>query len=101
MRDSRRKPVSAEEEALFKNALKDARPLKKRPRAAAPPHPRVRIFVPLPHYPREPTYTEDKAPAIGGHAAAHYGAGGSNPMRGSICTGSPMTAPIARCCVVS
>jgi DNA-nicking Smr family endonuclease len=79
MRDSRRKPVSAEEEALFKNALKDARPLKKRPRAAAPSHPRVRIFVPLPHYPREPTYTEEKAPAIGGHAEAHLRRGRIEP----------------------
>jgi DNA-nicking Smr family endonuclease len=79
MRESRRKPVSAEDEALFKSALKDTKPLKKRVLAPAPPHPRVRIFVPLPHYPREPGYTEEKAPAIAGHDEAHLRRGRIEP----------------------
>ena len=79
MRESRRKPVSAEDQALFKNALKGAKPLKQRQVAAPPPNPRLRIFVPLPHYSREPAYTEQKAPAIGGHAQAHLRRGQIEP----------------------
>ena len=75
----RKKTVSAEEEALFHDALRDARPLKARQkRTAAPPRP-PRIFVPLPHFPSAPAYSERPAPPIGGHADAHLRRGRIEP----------------------
>ena len=77
--NTRRKTVSAEEEALFRAALKDARPLKKRPKPAREPTKQVRIVVPGPHFPREPAYNETAAPHIGGHADAHLRRGRLEP----------------------
>lgn len=74
----RRKAISSEDEALFRIALKDARPLKNRARVAAEPK-HVRIFVPLPRFPSEPLYNERPAPAIGGHADAHLRRGRIDP----------------------
>jgi DNA-nicking Smr family endonuclease len=75
----RGKRASAEEEALFRSALKDARPIKKRTKVA--PHaPRLaRIIVAHHHYPAEPRFHEDAAPAIGGHTEAHLRRGRLDP----------------------
>jgi hypothetical protein len=75
----RKRAVSEEDEALFRTALKDAKPLKKRHRISAEPSKPPRIFVPLPHFPSEPAYSERPAPLIGGHADAHLRRGRLDP----------------------
>jgi DNA-nicking Smr family endonuclease len=75
----RKKTISEEDAALFHTALKDAKPLKKRHRNSAQPPKPPRIFVPLPHFPGEPAYSEHPAPAIGGHADAHLRRGRLDP----------------------
>ena len=75
----RKKKISDEDTALFHAALSDAKPLKKRHRVSAEPSKPPRIFVPLPHYPAEPAYSERPAPPIGGHADAHLRRGRLDP----------------------
>ena len=75
----RGKAISAEEEALFRAALKDAKPLKKRERTAPEPPKRARIFVPSSRFASEPAYNERPAPSIGGHADAHLRRGRLEP----------------------
>jgi DNA-nicking Smr family endonuclease len=75
----RKKAVSEEDAALFRTALKDVRPLKKRHRISAEPSKPSRIFLPLPHFPSEPVYSERPAPSIGGHADAHLRRGRLDP----------------------
>jgi len=75
----RGKPVSSADEALFHEALKDAKPLKKRHKPVLQPAQRVRVFVPLPRFPSEPAYNEQPAAAIGGHADAHLRRGRLEP----------------------
>jgi DNA-nicking Smr family endonuclease len=81
---SRRKPISAEEEALFRLALQDVLPLKGRPRPAAESRPR-RVLPPPAALlrdlalVREPAYNEQPAPGIGGHADAHLRRGRIEP----------------------
>jgi DNA-nicking Smr family endonuclease len=79
MSPRKKKTISDEDAALFHTALKDAKPLKKRHRMSAEPSKPPRIFVPLPHYPAEPTYSERPAPFIGGHADAHLRRGRLDP----------------------
>jgi DNA-nicking Smr family endonuclease len=75
----RKKAVSEEDAVLFRAALKDVRPLKKRHRITAEPFKPSRIFLPLPHFPSEPAYSERPAPSIGGHADAHLRRGRLDP----------------------
>lgn len=75
----RGKAVTAEEDALFRSALKDAKPIRRRERAALDPPKRVTVHVPHPHLPAQPTYNETPAPAIGGHADAHLRRGRLEP----------------------
>ena len=75
----RKKAVSDEDAALFQRAVKDAKPLKKRQRVPAEPTKPPRIFVPPPHFPSEPTYGEQTAPSISGHADAHLRRGRLDP----------------------
>ena len=77
--NSRRKPVSAEDELLFRSAVKDAQPLKKRQKTALHARQWKEGFIPLPHYRSEPAYNERRAPAIGGHADAHLRRGRLDP----------------------
>jgi DNA-nicking Smr family endonuclease len=76
---SRGKPVSSEDDALFRTALSDTKPIKKRERHPpdAPKHPR--IVAPVPRLPNEPVYNDVPAPAIGGHADAHLRRGRLEP----------------------
>jgi DNA-nicking Smr family endonuclease len=76
---SRKKAVSDEDTALFRGAVKDAKPLKTRHRVSAEPSRPPRIFLKLPHFPSEPAYSEDPAPSIGGHADAHLRRGRLDP----------------------
>ena len=75
----RRKVVSEADAALFHTALKDTKPLKKRHHITAEPSKPSRIFLPLPHFPSEPAYSERPAPSIGGHANAHLRRGRLDP----------------------
>lgn len=75
----RSKGVSAEEEALFRSALKDAKPVRKRERPPIDPPKRVVVHVPHPHYPSHPPYNEQPAPPIGGHAEGHLRRGRIEP----------------------
>jgi DNA-nicking Smr family endonuclease len=75
----RGKAVTAEDEALFRSALKDAKPIRKRERAAPEAAKGVSVHVPRPHFPAEPAYNETPAPAIGGHADAHLRRGRLEP----------------------
>lgn len=75
----RKKPVSTEEELLFRSVLKDAQPLKKRRKMAVQPRPPKEIFVPLPRFGSEPVYNEQVARAIGGHAGSHLRRGRLEP----------------------
>ena len=75
----RKKVVSYEDAALFRTALKDAKPLKRHHRISAEPSKPPGIFVPLPHFPSEPAYSERPAPSIGGHADAHLRRGRLDP----------------------
>ena len=64
---------------MFRAALKDARPLKKRTKVA-PEVPRAtRIVVAHHHFPPEPRFHEHPAPAIGGHTEAHLRRGRLEP----------------------
>jgi DNA-nicking Smr family endonuclease len=75
----RKKTVSAEEESLFRSALKDAEPLKKLRKMVVQPRRPKEIFVPLPRFRSEPLYNERIAPAIGGHADSHLRRGRLEP----------------------
>ena len=76
---SRGKQASAEEEAFFRTALRDAKPLGKRPRIIADPPRHARMVVAHHHFPAEPRFNEDPAPTIGGHAEAHLRRGRIEP----------------------
>ncbi len=71
--------VSADEEALFHSALKDAKPIRKRERPVREPPKRIRVTATLPHYPADPAFNEMAAPVIGGHAQAHLRRGRLEP----------------------
>jgi DNA-nicking Smr family endonuclease len=73
------KAVTADEEALFRSALKDARPIRKRERAPVEAPKRAAAHVPRPHFPAQPAYNERPAPPIGGHADAHLRRGRLEP----------------------
>ena len=75
----RGRTISTEDEALFHDAFKDAKPLKKRsrPPAAAPKSPR--LVAPSPRFANTPAYNEQPAPNIGGHADAHLRRGRLEP----------------------
>jgi DNA-nicking Smr family endonuclease len=75
----RGKIISAEDEALFRTALKDAKPLKVRPKIAKAPSKTRRAVVDSPRFAAEPAYNEQPAPAIGGHADAHLRRGRLEP----------------------
>jgi DNA-nicking Smr family endonuclease len=75
----RGKAVTAEEEALFRSALKDAKPIRKRERAATEAPKRASIRAPHPHFPAQPAYNERPAPPIGGHPDAHLRRGRLEP----------------------
>jgi len=75
----RGKAVTADEDALFRSALKDVKPIRKRERAAAEPPKRIAVHVPQPHFAPQPTYNETLPPAIGGHADAHLRRGRLEP----------------------
>jgi len=75
----RGKAVTAEEEALFRSALKDAKPIRKRERAPAELPKRAALRVSHPHFPAQPSYNEKTAPPIGGHADAHLRRGRLEP----------------------
>ncbi len=74
------KSISLEEETLFREALKDVRPLRKRrathPRLAPPPK-----MIPPAHTVASaaPGYNDKSAPTIGGHADAHLRRGRLDP----------------------
>jgi DNA-nicking Smr family endonuclease len=78
-RKPRGKAISAEEEALFRAALADAKPLKKRSRTLHEPPKRARIIAPSQRFANAPSYNEQPAPAIGGHADAHLRRGRLEP----------------------
>ncbi|HXJ02062.1 MAG TPA: Smr/MutS family protein [Micropepsaceae bacterium] len=75
----RGKAISPEEEALFHDTLKDAKPIRKRERPAAEAPKRVRVIAPAHRFPSEPVYNEQPAPTIGGHADAHLRRGRLEP----------------------
>lgn len=75
----RGKAVTAEEEALFRSALKDAKPIRKRERATAELPKRAVLRVSHTHFPAQPSYNEKTAPPIGGHADAHLRRGRLEP----------------------
>jgi DNA-nicking Smr family endonuclease len=75
----RGKIISAEDEALFRTALKDAKPLKVRPKIAKASSKTRRVVVDSPRFAVEPAYNEQPAPAIGGHADAHLRRGRLEP----------------------
>jgi DNA-nicking Smr family endonuclease len=75
----RGKAVTAEEEALFRSALKDVKPIPKRERAAPELPKRPGIRVSHPHFPAQPAYNEQPAASIGGHADAHLRRGRLEP----------------------
>jgi DNA-nicking Smr family endonuclease len=75
----RKKNASPEDEALFHATLKDARPLKMRPKVM-PDVPRPsRVIVAQHQFPVEPQFQEEPAPGIGGHAEAHLRRGRLEP----------------------
>ncbi|HEX3485633.1 MAG TPA: Smr/MutS family protein [Micropepsaceae bacterium] len=76
---SRGKPVSSEDDALFRTALSDTKPIKKRERHPPDPPKRARIVAPVPRILNEPVYNDTPAPAIGGHADAHLRRGRLEP----------------------
>ena len=75
----RGKAVTADEEALFRSALKDAKPIRKRERVATESPKRGMVRVAHPHFPAQPAYNEQPAPPIGGHANAHLRRGRLEP----------------------
>jgi len=75
----RGKPGADEDEAFFRSALKDAKPIRKRALAPVEPVKRSPVPVRQPHFPPQPSYNETPAPAIGGHADAHLRRGRLEP----------------------
>jgi DNA-nicking Smr family endonuclease len=75
----RGKAVTADEEALFRSALSDAKPIPRRPVAALEPVKRPAVRIRQAHLPIQPSYNEKAAPAIGGHADAHLRRGRLEP----------------------
>jgi DNA-nicking Smr family endonuclease len=78
-RRGRGRGTSEDEHALFRQALKDARPLKRRRERLAPHTKPVKLVVPLPHYSARPEPNERPAPPIGGHAEARLRRGRLEP----------------------
>jgi len=76
----RKKTVPEEDAALFRTALKDVKLLKRRHRIPAEPSKPPLVFLPLPHFPSEPAYSERPAPSIGGHPDAHLRRGRLDPQ---------------------
>jgi DNA-nicking Smr family endonuclease len=64
-----RRGPSAEEHALFQNAVKDAKPLAKRERVTHMPKPNI-PFLPPYRTPQIPVFPEAPAAPIGGHVEA-------------------------------
>jgi len=75
-----RRDITDDEEALFREMLKDAQPLA---RKLAPPPKRSRVaFEPLAsaaQRPKPPVFADAKAPIIGGHREAHMRRGRLEP----------------------
>lgn len=78
-----RKRTSPEDIALFRDALKDTKPLKRRRAPEAAPAHAVRAEPPKPvravRAPLPPVRDEDTAPAIGGHRESHLRRGRLEP----------------------
>ena len=70
--------ISTEERELFHSALKDVRPLRRKPQRLLPDKP-VKGSVPQPHFPRAPAHGGDPAPLIGGHQDVHLRRGRHEP----------------------
>src|SRR6266850_6827007 len=74
---SPRRGISDEEHALFRSALKDAKPLAKRARVLIVP-PKTQRLAPAPQI-EPPDYLDRPAPAIGGHRDAKLRRGRGEP----------------------
>ena len=71
-----RRKTSDEEQALFRESLGDAKPLRARARVTAPPK---ASGPPPPRPPKAPTFLERQADPIGGHRAADLRRGRIEP----------------------
>ena len=80
MSEKRRRGPSDEERALFRNAMKDAKPLKTRRERVVYPITPPKLIVPLPHYSAAPQPNDRAAAPIGGHAEAHLRRGRMEPQ---------------------
>jgi DNA-nicking Smr family endonuclease len=78
-RKAKGRGTSEDERALFRSALKDAKPLKKRRDRVVHAVKPVRLVVPLPHYATAPMPNDRPAQPIGGHAEAHLRRGRMEP----------------------
>jgi DNA-nicking Smr family endonuclease len=78
-RKGRGRGTSEDERALFRTALKDARPLKKRRDRVVHTIKPAKLVVPLPHYSSTPAPNDRAAQPIGGHAEAHLRRGRLEP----------------------
>ena len=77
-RRSPKRGASDEDHALFKTAMKDAKPLAKRERVAHTPKPAI-PFVPIQRISNAPVHPEIPAPEIGGHIEARLRRGRGEP----------------------
>ena len=75
---STRRRATEEEQALFRNALHDAKPLKRRARRAVSQPKAVKI-TPPPLRIAAPQFNESPAPNIGGHDEARFRRGRGEP----------------------
>src|SRR5262245_62227581 len=71
-----RRRISDEEQALFQESLRDAKPLRARARVTTPPKP---SGGPKQAPPKAPVYLERPAEPIGGHRAADLRRGRTEP----------------------
>jgi len=74
-----RRGASEEERALFRNAMKDAKPLRVRAALACHEQKLVQPFIPAWRIPHAPVHPETPAPAIGGHEDARLRRGRGEP----------------------
>jgi len=77
--EKRRRGPSEEERAHFRNAMKDARPLKNRRERVVHSIKPAKLVVPLPHYSATLQPNDHAAAPIGGHAEAHLRRGRMEP----------------------
>jgi DNA-nicking Smr family endonuclease len=77
--EQRRRGPSEEEHTLFRTAMKDARPLKRRRELAVHVIKPTKLVVPPPHYSATPQPNDRAAAPIGGHAEAHLRRGRMEP----------------------